>query len=262
MANQEKNVMRRLEGKVILVAGAGGIGGGLAERYAAEGAQVVLGDISVASAEAVVGEIEQAGGTAKAIHLDGADEESIQAAIAVCVNSYGGLDGLHANFASFADSNPEQGIIELPLDTYDEVQRVNARGFYLCTRAALPVLVERGGGAIVYTSSSGAYNSGLGHVAYAMSKAAGHALMRHVAMRYGPQGVRANTLAPALTLHANNEMFVPAQMVEMAKKGASIKSRVGRPEDLAAMGALLLSDEGAYITGQVICIDGGTIMRS
>lgn len=253
--------MERLAGKVILVAGAGGIGSGLADRYAAEGAKVVLGDVDLAAAQEPVEEILQVGGDATAVHLDGADEQSVAAAVATCVSKYGGLDGLHANFAHFGDTNPDLGILELPLEIFDETQRVNSRGFYLCTRAALPAILERGGGSIVYTSSVAAYMAGAGQVAYAMSKAAGHALMRHVASRYGPMGIRANSLAPAMTLHARLEQELPAEFIEWAKGNASIKSRVGRPDDIAAMGALLMSDEGSYITGQVICIDGGTTMR-
>ena len=143
--------MNRLEGKVILVAGAGGIGNGLARRYAAEGAQVVLGDINLASAEEVVNEIKQNGGQALAVHLDGSNEQSVLDVVATCCKTFGGLDGLHANFASLADSNPELGILELPLEIFDEVQRVNARGFYLCTRAALPELIKRDADAMIPT---------------------------------------------------------------------------------------------------------------
>lgn len=254
--------MERLKGKVILVAGAGGIGGGLAHRYAAEGAQVVLADIKLEAAESVVSEICQAGGQAIAIECDGADENSVNSAVAACIENYGGIDGLHANFAYMADSDPAQGILELPLEVFDETQRVNARGFYLCTRAALPAILERGGGAIVYTSSAAACSSGEAFVAYAMSKSAGHALMRHVASRFGPLGVRANTIAPAMTVHPALLEVLPPEFIEMAKAGASIKSRVGRPEDIAAMAALLMSDEGSYISGQLINVDGGTIMRA
>ncbi len=254
--------MHRLVGKVILVAGAGRIGGALARRYASEGAQVALGDIDLESAEVVVEEIWASGGDAVAIHLDAANEPSVEGAVSSCVSTFGGLDGVHLNFASLADSNPELSILELPLEVFDEVQLVNARGFYLCTRAALPELLKRGGGAIVYTSSAAAYSSGTGQVAYAMSKSAGHALMRHVAQRFGPDGVRANTIAPALTLPEDFDALLPPEFLDMAKAGASIKSRIGRPADIAAMGALLLSDEGAYISGQVISVDGGTIMRA
>jgi NAD(P)-dependent dehydrogenase (short-subunit alcohol dehydrogenase family) len=250
-----------LAGKVILVAGAGGIGSGLARRYAAEGARVVLGDLNLDAAREVVGEVQREKGDATAVHLDGADEKSVSVAIEACRNTYGGLDGLHANFAYLGDNSPELGILELPLEVFDETQRVNARGFYLCTKAVLPLMIERGGGSIVYTSSAAANASSPAQVAYAMSKAAGHALMRHVATRFGPQGVRANTIAPALTLHPRIEALVPREMMEWARAAAKIKSRVGRPEDIAAMGALLLSDDGSYITGQVISIDGGTTMR-
>jgi NAD(P)-dependent dehydrogenase (short-subunit alcohol dehydrogenase family) len=252
---------RILEGKSILVAGAGGIGNALAIRYAAEGAKVVLGDIALSTAEEAVHEIVRSGGDAIAIRLDGSDEQSVDRAMATARDENGGLDGLHANFAFMADGNPQVGILELPLEIYDETQRVNARGFYLCTRAALPLLIERGGGSIIYTSSAAANAGSPAQVAYAMSKAAGQALMRHVAARYGPQGIRANTIAPAMTMHSRIEALVPPEMIEVARGAARIKARVGRPDDIASMGALLLSDDGSYITGQVISIDGGTTMR-
>ena len=95
-----------------------------------------------------------------------------------------------------------------------------------------------------------------------MSKAAVHALMRHVANRFGEQGIRANSIAPALTFSAEMEPYLPAELIDFAKAAAVIKSRIGRPDDIAAMAALLMSGEGGYITGQVINIDGGTTMRS
>jgi len=252
----------RLAGKVIFVAGAGGIGSGLAKRYAREGASVVVGDLRLSSATEVVDEITREGGAAIAMYLDGSDEASVAEAMSGCVQLYGGLDGLHVNFAHLGDSDPRYSVVDLPLQIYDDVQRVNARGFVVCTRLAVPHLIARGGGSVVYTSSAAAYNSGIGQLAYAMSKAAGQALMRHVAKRFGSDGVRANTIAPALTLHAGIEGLVPPQMIEGAKAMAAIKDRVGKPEDIAAMGVLLMSDEGSYITGQIINVDGGTIMRA
>lgn len=251
----------KLEGKSILVAGAGGIGNALAARYAFEGAKVVLGDLDRAAADEAVDAIVAAGGTALAVTLDGSDEKSVSLAVAAASGANGGLDGLHVNFASMVDSNPEMAILELPLEVYDETMRVNARGAYLCTRAALPALLARGGGAILYTSSAAAHTGGNAYVSYAMSKSATHALMRHVARRYGPQGVRANALAPAMTLHAKLETELPAELVSKLIAPAAINTRPGRPADIAAMSALLMSDEGSYVTGQVISVDGGLTMR-
>jgi NAD(P)-dependent dehydrogenase (short-subunit alcohol dehydrogenase family) len=253
--------MMRLEGKTILIAGGGGIGGGLARRYAQEGAKVLLGDIDVDAAARTVGEITAAGGDALATQLDGADERSIAAAVTLACKSYGGLDGLHANFASFVDQDQDTGILELPLAAFDETVRVNLRGFYLCTRAALPAILDRGGGSIIYTSSPAASKGEPTRVAYAISKAGGHALMRHVAARYGARGVRANSISPGSVLHARHEGALPPAMKEWLYGLALIKSRLGRPEDIAAMCALLMSEEGAYITGQVISVDGGVTMR-
>jgi NAD(P)-dependent dehydrogenase (short-subunit alcohol dehydrogenase family) len=253
--------MRRLEGKTILVAGSGGIGGGLARRYALEGARVVLGDIDVDGAKAVVDDIKRAGGTATATRLDGADEASVTAAVALARQSYGGIDGLHINFASFADGGSDAGVLEVPLETFDQSLRVNVRGYLLCTRAALPAILARGGGAIIYTSSAAAYLGEKTRVAYAMGKAASHALMRHVAAKYGPQGVRANCIAPGIIMHERFTAEAEMEIKDWAFEAAHIKSRLGRPDDIASMSALLMSDEGSFITGQIIGVDGGTTMR-
>jgi len=253
--------MLRLAGKVVLVAGAGAIGSELARRYAAEGASVVLGDVKVNSAQEAVEEIVGAGGQAVAIKLDGTDESSIVAAVAKCREVYGGLDGLHVNFAMFEDNETDIGVMDLDLATFDQLMQVNVRGFLLCTRHALPELIARGGGAILYTGSIAAYIGGPRRVAYAMSKSAILALMRHVATRHGPDGIRANALVPGFILRPGQEDVFRPEIVQGAKNIALIKSRIGHPGDVAALSALLMSDEGSYITGQSIAIDGGITMR-
>lgn len=253
--------MRRLEGKSLLVAGGGGIGGGLARRYAQEGANVVLGDLSLEPAAALVEEIAASGGSAIATKLDGADEASIGAAVALARKTFGGLDGIHVNFATFVDRGEDIGVEELALEDFDETLRVNLRGYYLCTKVALPAILERGGGAVVYTSSPAACKGEPTRVAYAVSKAGVHALMRHVASRYGARGVRANCIMPGSTLHPRLERELDAKTKEWCLSLALLKSRLGRPEDIAAMSALLMSEEGSYITGQVISVDGGVTMR-
>lgn len=252
--------MNRLEGKSILVAGGGGIGAELARRYAREGAGVVLGDLELDGAEAVVEEIARAGGRARAVRLEGADEDSVTGAVALACETFGGLDGLHANFATFADGGFDTGVLDLALETYDQTMQVNARGYLLCTRCALPALIARGGGSIVYMSSMSAHLGEPTRVAYAMSKAAIHALMRHVAARHGRDGVRANCIAPGVIVHERMKSLGP-DFTEWALSIASLKTRTGRPDDIASMGALLMSDEGSFITGQVLSVDGGATIR-
>jgi len=151
-------------------------------------------------------------------------------------------------------------IMGIPLGVFDEVMRVNARGFMLCTRLALPALIARGGGSIIYTSSGAAHIPLQDRVAYAMSKAAGHALMRHVALRYGAQRVRANVIAPGVITHARFQAVLDPAVIERMERAVPI-GRLGTAQDIAALGALLMSDEGSYITGQVLSVDGGNSMR-
>lgn len=254
--------MRRLEGKTIIVAGGGGIGGGLARRFAHEGANVVLGDIALEPAEALCVELEEAGGSAVAIRLDGSDEASARAMVDLATSRFGGLDGIHINFATFIDGDMAKGIMELPLEAFDETMSINLRGYYLCARAAIPALLERGGGSMVMTSSPAACKGTPGQVAYSVAKAGVEAIMRHVASRYGAQGIRANCISPGSTMHERLESELDDATKQWCLDMAIIKSRLGRPEDIAAMSALLMADEGAYITGQVIGVDGGVVLRS
>lgn len=255
--------MRRLEGKVILVAGAGGIGSELAARYAREGASVVVGDLNAERAEEVAASISKSGGVACSILLDGGDESTIAAAVDLACRTYGGLDGLHANFAALNLLNDDKDVLDVSLDVFDGTIRVNTRGYFLCTRHALPALIARGGGSIVYTSSGAAYGGEPQRVSYAMSKEAGHALMRHVAVRYGGEGIRANAVAPGLIRHSGWDGWAPEIVAELEKAGTANMAikRMGRPSDIASISALLMSDEGAFITGQVMSVDGGVIMR-
>jgi NAD(P)-dependent dehydrogenase (short-subunit alcohol dehydrogenase family) len=252
--------LQRLKGKVIVVAGAGGIGGELARRYAQEGASVVLGDLDTDGVEQITSEILAQGGVAIGTRLDGADDESIGEIVDLAARSFGGMDGFHANFASFRDGEAPTDVLAMPLDVYDEVMRVNARGFLLCTRHAVPAMLARGGGSMIYTSSGAAFMGEQVRAAYAMSKAAGHALMRHVANRFGPNGIRANVIAPGVIAHQRFEAVISEELAEQMRLRIAMR-RLGRPADIAAMGTLLMSDEGSFITGQVLSVDGGGSMR-
>jgi NAD(P)-dependent dehydrogenase (short-subunit alcohol dehydrogenase family) len=251
----------RLKGKAILLVGAGGIGDELARRYAHEGASVLIGDIDGGAAMRVADEIVAAGGAAIGAELDGAQESAVIAAVARARVEFGGLDGLHANFTHVFPSDSACDVTDIPLEDYDAAMATNTRGYLLCTRHAIPAILERGGGAILYTSSDSAYIGEPMRVAYAMSKSAIHALMRHVASRFGPRGVRANVIALGLVWHAKLEQFFTPERVEQAKAANLLKTRLGKPADIAAMAALLMADEGAFVTGQIVSVNGGQHLR-
>ncbi|MBU6266233.1 MAG: SDR family oxidoreductase [Sphingomonadales bacterium] len=254
-------MLQRLNGKVIIVAGAGGIGNELARRFAREGAAVVLGDIDAAMAADVAAQVTAEGGIARGIALDGADEAAIAAAVALAVSEFGGLDGFHANFASFADGMSTADVTTMAMADWDEGMRVNARGAVLCARHAVPALVARGGGSMVWTGSGAVYVGEEMRVGYAMAKASLGALMRHVARTFGPRGVRANVVAPGVIAHPRFAEVIPEDIQQGFREATLLKSRLGRPEDIAAMAALLMADEGSYITGQVLSVDGGNTLR-
>lgn len=250
----------RLKDKVIIVAGGGGIGNGIAHRLSADGAAVVLGDINLEAAQATVAEIVAAGGTAVAAHLDGAEEMSSKALIDMAISRFGGLDGMHINFADLRDGGRVVDVLDLDLADFDETMRVNVRGFLLCTRHAIPALLARGGGSIVYTASNAAYMGEPVRVAYAMSKGAVLPLMRHVASRFGPKGLRANAIAPGVIMHPRLAEMMPDEVKATFRRETALKT-LGQPKDIAAVSALLMSDDGEFITGQVIAVDGGGFMR-
>ena len=253
----------KLEGKVIVVAGAGGIGAGIATSLADEGAALVIGDINHKAATEVADEIIAGGGSAVATSFDGADEASSREIVALAVSRFGGLDGIHINFAWLDGARPDGNPTDLlgtDLDDFDKAMYVNARGYLLCTRQAIPALLQRGGGSIVYTATNSIYNGAADLLGYAMSKAPILPLMRHVATRYGPDGIRANAISPGLIIHPRLEAVL-SETALAGYAGAAPVKRLGRPKNIGAVSALLMSDDGDFITGQVIAVDGGSFMR-
>jgi NAD(P)-dependent dehydrogenase (short-subunit alcohol dehydrogenase family) len=251
--------MTRLKNKVIAVAGgAGGIGEGLVQRYAAEGAAVFVGDLNLDGAQRVAEAVRAAGGVAEAAAVDLASDDSIRDFVRGCEARFGGVDGFHANAADFSRSKEDVDIVDIDLEVFDSVLNVNARGHALCARHAIPAMLRRGGGVILFTSSGAAFVPDRVRVAYSMSKSAIHALMRHIAVRWGHEGVRANVIAPGVVIHAKHAQN--KQLQDWAMERVQL-NYLGAPEDIAATSALLMSEEGRYITGQVISIDGGSSMR-
>jgi NAD(P)-dependent dehydrogenase (short-subunit alcohol dehydrogenase family) len=252
--------MRGLTGKVVVVAGgAGGIGTATSIRLAEEGAAVVVGDVDADAARAVAVQITEAGGRAVDIAFDITDEDAVMRLIATAVDEFGGLDLLHCNAAALDPETilQDTDVETVSLDIFDRTIAVNLRGHVLCTRHALPQLVERGGGAIVYTASAAAFVGEPERPSYAIAKSGLTALTRHVASRWGKEGIRANAVAPGLILTPAVRAGTMADRV-LARVP---HTRLGEPADIAAAVAFLMSDDAAWINGQVLSVDGGSTMR-
>jgi NAD(P)-dependent dehydrogenase (short-subunit alcohol dehydrogenase family) len=259
-ASEGKMALRRLDNKVILIAGgAGGIGSATAIRLAAEGASIVVGDINRQAAQDVVARIRSSGGIAEGFHLDISSEDSVRAFVDLGVDKFGGIDGLHANAAFLAEQHRDVDILNIDLDFWDRVIQVNLKGYVYCTRFALPLMLQRGAGAIVYMSSGAAFVGEDVRVAYAASKAGVNALMRHVASGWGKQGIRSNAIAPGLVT-SPTVMALPQDFRDMCL-AANRSTRLGDPADITSMVAMLMSDDGNWVQGQVLSVDGGQTMR-
>jgi NAD(P)-dependent dehydrogenase (short-subunit alcohol dehydrogenase family) len=255
--------VRGLVDKVAVVAGGGsGIGAASAVRLAEEGVQVVVGDLIAENAEAVAAEIRTNGGRAVSAHFDISVDESVAALCATAVDEFGGLDLMHANAADMTEAAilSDTDAVDVDLAVFDRTIAVNLRGHLLCTRHAIPLMLERGGGAIVYTSSAVSISGEPQRPSYGMSKSAINGLMRHVSSRWGREGIRANCVAPGMVLSQTLLEHSDEAFREFALSLGRL-NRLGEPEDIAAAVAFLLSDDAAWITAQVISVDGGTAVR-
>jgi NAD(P)-dependent dehydrogenase (short-subunit alcohol dehydrogenase family) len=250
--------MRRLEGKTAIISGTtGGIGAASARRMAMEGAQVVLADINVAGAETVAAEIRAAGGDAIAHNLDLGDEASIKVLIDDTLKHYGKLEILFNNAAEtrVTTMQNDAAIQFMDADIWDGIFRINARGTMLMIKHALPALLASGNASIINTSSGASLRADLFRAAYASSKGAINVLTQYVAAQYGKRGVRCNVISPGLVVTENTREGQAHNFALYEKH--HLTPRLGLPEDIAAMATFLGSDEGRFITGQIIPVDGG-----
>jgi NAD(P)-dependent dehydrogenase (short-subunit alcohol dehydrogenase family) len=252
--------MRGLEDKVVVVAGGGAIGSATVHRLADAGARVLVGDLNGEHAEALAEAVREAGGQCIGRQFDIADEGSVKALVDAAIDEYGGIDAMHVNAADLQIVHQDSDVLSEPLAVFDQTLRVSLRGHFLCTRAVIPELLRRGGGAIVYTSSDAAAVGEPVRPAYAVAKAGVEALMRHVASGWGKERIRANAVAPGLVITPVMAQGLPEQARKQALK-ATRSVRLGKPEDIASMVAFLVSDEAEWINGQVISVDGGTLLR-
>jgi NAD(P)-dependent dehydrogenase (short-subunit alcohol dehydrogenase family) len=250
----------RVHGKAALVTGAGGgIGAACALALAREGAAVAVADIDLAAAKRTAARIEEKGGRAIALRVDIGDEASVIAMVDAAAQALGGLDILHNNAADTRLSGTRDMPVE-KVDTgvWDDILRINLRGTMIASRAAIPHLRKRGG-AIVNTSSNAALAGALSHSAYSASKAAINSLTQSIATQHGKEGIRCNAVSPGLIVTPATQDSYAASGVGDIMLRHQLAPRLGRPEDIAAAVVFLASDEAAFITGQVICVDGGSL---
>ena len=250
-----------LTGKVAVVAGgATGIGAATAARLAAEGCLVVLGDIDVDTARRTVEHIAADRGTATAVRFDLADTDSVAALFDVAA-TYGGVDAVFVVGADMRAIRADTDVVDIDFEVWDRVMTVNLRGYVATMKYAIPHLLTRGGGTIVNMSSAAAFQGEAARPAYATAKAGIGALTRHVASRWGKQGIRCNAVAPGFTATEAIQATPQWPELQAAALNRIRGPRVGAPDDVAALVAFLISQDGEWINGQVINIDGGTVLR-
>ncbi len=251
--------MRGLKGKVGIVAGgARGIGAATAERLIAEGAKVIIGDIMEDMAKETAERIGKDGGDIIGMYLDGTNLQSQKDIVAKAVDIFGGLDFYHSNLAG--GTVGDNHALDITEDVFDNSVAINTKSHLLATQAAIPELLKRGGGAMIYTSSGSATGGAPVQPAYAMTKASIHALSRHVATKWGPKGIRANVICPGLIMTEAVAIHLDDKRIEGIQR-MTPSNRLGHPDDIAAAVAFLASDDGSYVNGQAWHVNGGTQMR-
>ena len=247
----------RFDDKVAIVTGAArGIGEAYARSLAAEGAAVVVADLSRDAGEQVAKSIDAAGGRAMFVAVDVADPDSTAAMAAATVDQFGGIDYLVNNAAIYGDMKFDV-LINVDWDYYRRFMSVNLDGALLCTRAVFRAMHERGGGAIVNQSSTAAWTySGF----YGLAKVGMNGLTQQLAHELGAMNIRVNAIAPG-PIDTEATRTAVGDMVKPIVEQLAIK-RLGTPDDLVGMCMFLLSDEARWMTGQIVNVDGGQVFRS
>ena len=243
----------RFKGKVVLVTGGGsGIGRTAAERFAGEGARVVIADLNGDAAKESAEAIAKAGGEAHAVQVDVSEEASVQR-MAAAVRKVAAPPSVLVNCAGIGTTLP---LLETDLETWNRTIAVNLTGSFLITKAVLPDMVDAGFGRIILIGSINSRKALKHRNAYAASKAGVANLAQLIAVEFAEHGVTANCILPgpvdtALTRRMHDQAIRDAYHARLPIK------RYGKPEEIAAAAAFLASDEAAFITGHLLDVDGG-----
>ena len=245
------------EDKVAVVTGAGGgIGEAYAKGLADRGAAVVVAEIRADQGERIAKEIEASGGKALAVATDVSSEESTLAMARSAIESFGGIDYLINNAAIYGGMELH-GLMTVPLEYWNRFMSVNMTGPLLCSRAVVPSMAERGGGCIINQSSTAAW-MGAGY--YGTAKLALHSLTHSLARELGSRKIRVNAIAPGPTDTEATRSTVPDGIMDTILQTMPLR-RMGSVEDMVSAALFLLSDEASFITGHILNVDGGQIMR-
>jgi NAD(P)-dependent dehydrogenase (short-subunit alcohol dehydrogenase family) len=244
----------RLEGKTAIVTGAGrNIGRAIAERFAAEGAAVLVVDLDGGAAQAVADGIRSAGGRAAPFVADVSDEAAVSAMVNECEASLGGVDILVNNVAKTVNKT----ILDTSVEEWEACLRISLRSAFLCTKAAAQSMMRRGGGSIVNVSSTSGYRGATAKFAYAVAKAGILNLTRAAAVDLAPYKIRVNTLTPTQT---GSPVGLPDDTPDRGRQPSGIPmERFGLPSEQAAAALFLASDEASFVTGEDLVVDGGLL---
>ncbi len=250
--------MKRLAGKVALVTGAGkGIGQGIAERFAREGAAVGVLDIRGEWCEGVAASIREAGGKAVALTCDICDEAQVQHAVEQLTAAFGPISVLMNNAAVM----PAGLLHETPPEEFDRCVCVNLRGTYLVNRAVIPGMLAAGQGSIIHMASITAIRGLPGLPLYSATKGALVALTRAMSTDYARHGIRVNAISPGTIDSPMLHDFLAAQSDPARFRQAFDKmhpiGRVGTIEEVVNVAVFLASDEASFVTGSNYEVDGG-----
>ena len=243
----------RLEGKgALITGGASGIGRAIAERFAREGARVLAADNAEAGVETAHA-IDAAGGKAQFFRTDVSDSVQVQQMVDAALEFCGSIDIL-CNAAGILYYGT---VLETSETTWARVMGVNLTGTFLCCRAVLPHMIERGGGSIINLASTmGAHDACAHAAAYVTSKGGVMLLTRAMAIDHAKAGIRVNALCPGPTDTPMLRKAMTPEQLEAFARTYPI-GRLGRPEELANGALFLASDEASFVTGTALYVDGG-----
>jgi len=247
----------RLKDKIAVVTGAGsGFGEGIAARFAAEGASVLVADINEAGADRVARDIARAGGTAEAFRVDVSQSDQVKALMDHAEDSFGGMDILVNNAGIAQRRGPMQDLTE---QEFDHIYAVNVKSIYLTALHGLALLRRRPGGNIVNIASTAAISPRAGLTWYNGSKGAVWTLTKSMAAELAPEKIRVNAVNPVIGETGLTEAFMGGDTPELREKFISTipLGRMSTPRDIANAVLYLASDEAGFITGVAMEVDGG-----